>query len=103
MLTRKAFDPPISEQTLNTLTFNVVPDRDVVPRVGGIQHLFENIECTAPATELFGCHTSTRTLCELLYKCGSGTRPPLCECVTEFGYPEPVSLNGDSFADACAI
>lgn len=103
MLTRLAFDPQISEEALNTLTFNVIPERDVVPRIGGVAHLFENVECTAPHNELFGCHTSTRTLCELLYKCGSGDRPVLCECVTKFGYPEPISSNGDSFAEACAI
>ena len=103
MLTRKALDPPISAKALNTLTFNIVPERDVVPRVGGIAQLFEQVECTAPSQELFGCHTSTRTLCELMYKCGSGDRPPLCECVTKFGYPEPISTSGESFAEACAI
>jgi lipase ATG15 len=103
MLSRKAFDPPISEEALNTFTFNVIPDRDVVPRVGGVAHLFENVDCTAPARDVFGCHTSTRTLCELLYKCGSGNRPPLCQCVTEFGYPEPISTSGELFAEACAI
>jgi len=103
MLSRKAFDPPITKEQLNTFTFNVVPDGDVVPMVGGIAQLFENVECTAPVQDLFGCHTSWRTLCELLYKCGSGNRPVLCECVTEYGYPEPVSTNGESFAEACAM
>lgn len=102
MLTRKAFDPPISEEQLNTLTFNVIPETDIVPRVGGVAQLYENVQCTSPPQELFGCHTSWRTLCELLYKCGSGSRPVLCECVTEYGYPEPVSTNGESFAEVCA-
>jgi hypothetical protein len=103
MLTRKAFDPPISEEALNTYTFNVIPDRDVVPRVGGVAQLFQSVQCTAPEQEMFGCHTSTRTLCELLYTCGSGERPILCECVGDFGYPEPISSSGTSFADACAM
>jgi lipase ATG15 len=103
MFLRKALDPPVSEESLNTLTLNIIPENDFVPRVGGVAQLYQNIDCTAPDTELFGCHTSWRTLCELLYKCGSGDRPVLCECVSEFGYPEPVSSNGESFAQACSI
>lgn len=103
MLTRKAFDPPISEDDLNTYSFNIIPDRDIVPKVGGVAHLFELVDCRAPDQDLFGCHSSFRTLCELLYKCGSGDRPTLCECATEFGYPEPISTTGQSFAEACAM
>lgn len=102
MLTRKAVNPEISADELNTFTFNVIPDGDFVPMVGGVAQMYENIVCTAPDSDLFGCHSASRTLCELLYKCGSGNRPILCECVYEFGYPEPISSTGESFADACS-
>ena len=53
---------------------------------------------------MVGCHTALRSFCEIVFTCGSLDRPVLCECVTDFGYPEPTPMNGTtiSFLDACA-
>jgi hypothetical protein len=50
-----------------------------------------------------GCHTALRSFCEIAYTCGSLGRPVICECVTQFGYPEPNPTNGTTidFIDAC--
>jgi len=103
MMLRKTLDPPVSAEALDTFTFNVIPDRDLVPTAGGVAKAYENIECTAATNEPFSCHDIVRSLCEILFTCGTGDRPALCECVTQYGYPEPVSTNGESFAEACAI
>ena len=101
MMLRKSLDPPISEEALDTFTFNVIPERDLVPTAGGRAKLYENIRCTAAPNAFASCHDIVRTLCDILFTCGTGNRPALCQCVTEFGYPEPISSNGQSFADAC--
>jgi lipase ATG15 len=101
MMLRKSLKPPISRESLDTYTFNVIPARDFVPRAGGVAKLYENIECTAPANEFSSCHDIVRSLCELLFTCGTEGRPVLCQCVSEFGYPEPQSLNGESFVEVC--
>lgn len=31
-----------------------------------------------------------RTVCEIQFTCGNFNRPILCECVLDFGYPEPL-------------
>ena len=56
-----------------------------------------------------GCHFITRSLCELLYNCGSKTlnqeyRPVPCECVLEYGYGEPDLPSTDTsmtFTEKC--
>ena len=103
MLLRKSLNPPVSQESLDTYTFNVIPARDLVPRAGGVAKLYENIECTAPPNEFYSCHDIVRSLCELLVTCGTEGRPALCQCVTEYGYPEPNSMNGESFVEACGI
>jgi lipase ATG15 len=103
MMLRKALDPPITEEALDTFTFNVIPARDLVPTAGGKAKLYENIDCTAAPNDFSSCHDIVRSLCEILFTCGTGNRPDLCQCVTEYGYPEPISSNGDSFSEACGI
>ncbi|KAL7542868.1 hypothetical protein ACHAXR_012175 [Thalassiosira sp. AJA248-18] len=89
MLSRNSFFPPVTVENLNTLTFNVVPARDPIPMIDDKAKLYQNINCTANANDLVGCHDSTRSLCEIQYTCGSSNRPVLCECVLDYGYPEP--------------
>ncbi len=89
MLSRDTFDPPLTIEQLDTLTFNVVPARDIIPMVDDKARLYQNINCTAPDNDFPDCHSITRTLCEILYSCGSGDRPVPCECVMDYHYPEP--------------
>jgi lipase ATG15 len=103
MLTRRSLDPPISSEALDSHTFNIIPERDVVPMLDDVAQNFQRIRCNTGANDVIGCHDSTRSLCEIIYSCGTQGRPALCECVEVFGYPEPDRINGSlSFADACA-
>jgi hypothetical protein len=114
MLTRRSLDPPISSEALDSQTFNIIPERDVVPMLDDVAQDFQRIRCNTGANDVIGCHDSTRSLCEIIYSCGTQGRPALCECVgvtvgdePGFGYPEPEPiLNADgtqtrTFAEAC--
>lgn len=101
VISRDTFAPAVTEKALRKYTFNIVPDRDPVPRIDDLSQNFQLIKCTAPANNPFDCHSIRRSICEILYTCGSHGRPILCECVNKFGYPEPTSLNGSVFGDAC--
>jgi lipase ATG15 len=104
IISRASFDPPITQDALNTLTFNIIPDKDIIPRLDLVAKLNQKIRCTAPVNEFSSCHDERRTLCEIIYTCGTKNRPALCDCVTEFGYPEPVPKQGvnKTFAEECA-
>lgn len=104
MLSRETFVPPITPYDLNTYTFNIVPNRDVVPRVDDVADLFQRIECRSAANDFIGCHSASRSLCELMWTCGSGMRPTFCICTKLYGYPEPLYRGEDNitFAEACA-
>ena len=105
MLSRKTFDPSFSKDAITQYLFNVVPERDIVPLVDDVGMQHQEIQCRARKNDLFGCHSAIRSLCEIMYTCGSFNRPPLCECATKFGYPEaiPVVEGGDTetFTDVC--
>jgi len=101
----QTFDPPLTKEALDTLTFNIIPDSDPVPRFDDRAALFEEIRCTAAPNAVGGCHSSARSLCEILYTCGSSGRPVPCNCVTDFGYPAPKPMEGvtRTFEEACGI
>lgn len=106
MLSRQTFDPPVSAEALDSKTFNIIPERDVVPMIDDRAQNFQFIRCNTEVTDVIGCHTSFRSLCEVLYTCGSRDRPVLCECVTEYGYPLPTPKDGfetTSFEEFCGI
>ncbi len=64
--------------------------------------LTQKVACIAPANSFIDCHAPARTLCELMWKCGSNGRPVPCECAVKRGYPDPVQVSGDqSFSDVC--
>jgi hypothetical protein len=77
--------------------------RDTVYRWLTFLFSFAVIRCQGEFSDVVGCHTALRSFCEIAYTCGSLGRPVLCECVTQFGYPEPEPQNGTtiSFLDAC--
>jgi len=101
-LSRKTFDPSIGKDEINEYLFNVVPERDFIPRIDDLGPLYQNIQCRAPKNSIWGCHSSVRSLCEIMYRCGSFNRPALCDCATKFGYPEAAQFAGESsFTDIC--
>ena len=102
MLSRRTFDPPLTKEQINKRVINVIPDRDIVPRIDDPGDLYQRIECRARKNDIFGCHASHRTLCEFAYQCGSQGRPILCWCVSKYGYPKPVQNGTLSWEDACA-
>lgn len=103
MLSRTSFIPPVSIEDLNSKTFNIIPHRDVVPMIDDRAQNFQQIRCLTRQADVIGCHDSTRSLCEILYNCGTGPRPAICECVSLFDYPEPTPKAGTNrtFAEAC--
>ena len=105
MISRLTFSPPLTTTALDTKTFNIIPDRDVVPRIDDVAKLHQNIRCTAPTGDFIGCHDGRRSLCEILHSCGTQNRPALCECVTLFNYPPPVPKSGTTrtFNQACGL
>ena len=73
LLSRKRFQ--VTAENLQRYTFNVMPDRDPVAVVDDPVKNIQKIECTAPKSRPLACHQVTRSLCELLYTCGSDERP----------------------------
>ncbi|KAL9179381.1 hypothetical protein ACHAXT_008671 [Thalassiosira profunda] len=101
VLSRDTLDPPVELDRLNSQTFNFIPERDYIARIGGRSQLFQNGQCIAPTNSLFGCHSMWRSVCEINYRCGSMGRPVPCRCVWSMGYPEPVQNGTRSFEEAC--
>ena len=100
-ISRRTFDPPLSLKDLDTYTFNIVPDRDVVPRIDDVAENYQRIQCRSAPNKPVDCHFGLRSLCEILYTCGSQGRPVPCVCVNLHGYPEPESINGEEFSQFC--
>ena len=87
---------------MDRYTFNIIPQRDIVPKIDIAAQQTQKIRCEAAPDGFMDCHSNTRALCEILYTCGTGNRPAICECVTLFGYDEPITDGNVTFADACA-
>jgi lipase ATG15 len=101
-ISRDTFEPKLTEDALNTKVFNVMPNRDIIPLVDDPGNLFQKIQCRAPIGRVFACHSITRSLCEIMYQCGSQGRPGICECATKYGYPVPRQVGGNqTFSDIC--
>ena len=61
-LSRDSFSPPLTVEDLNTYTFNVIPNRDPIPMIDDVARLYQNIDCTSPANDFFGCHDIARSI-----------------------------------------
>lgn len=105
MLTRKAVDPIVSADDVNRYTFNIIPEGDVIPMIDDRARSFQEIRCKTEHTDYLSCHDFHRSLCEVMYSCGSQGRPVACECVYRYGYPEPMATDNLtlSFAQACGV
>lgn len=113
LISRLTFSPTIPKNSLDKWTFNVVPDRDPVPRIDDLAQNYQRIQCKSQPSDPVGCHYGVRTLCETLYTCGTQTplsddvnfgadRPIPCKCVTDYGYPEPMGeVGGLKFTEYC--
>lgn len=83
-------------------TFNIVPRRDIVPMLDDKADQFQYIRCESAPSDFVGCHFAKRSLCEIMYTCGSGNRPAICECYNDYGYPKPVTDGDEDFDTLCA-
>mmetsp|Transcript_12733 Transcript_12733/g.19712 ORF Transcript_12733/g.19712 Transcript_12733/m.19712 type:complete len:985 (-) Transcript_12733:112-3066(-) len=102
MLGRKTYDPPLDLDLIDQYSFNIVPDRDMIPRIDLVAHNSQGIRCLAPTYQPWACHRATRSLCEIMYRCGSEGRPIFCNCVLDYDYPEPARQFVDtSFREYC--
>lgn len=102
IFSRKTFDPPLDLDTIDTMLFNVIPERDLIPRIDKPGLLNQHIACRAKAKNGYTCHSIGRTLCELMVNCGSDNRPPPCDCAVFYGYEEPQQVSGNqSFSEIC--
>lgn len=104
MLSRRSFRPMIDPDDLDKYTFNIIPERDIVPMLDDKAQNYQMIRCETEFSDVVGCHTALRSLCEIQYTCGSGDRPVICECVTDFGYPPPERVTDQDvdFMEACS-
>jgi lipase ATG15 len=102
MLSRLSFEPKLTVEQLNSNTFNIVPYRDLVPMFDDKAQNYQNIDCHSDSRNPLSCHSVIRTLCELIYTCGTNNRPALCECVTSFGFPIPETDGEQTFDKVCA-
>lgn len=103
-LIRNVVVPNIDMDDINKYTFNFIPDRDIIARIGGRPRQHQEAACSASVPDsLMGCHSMFRSFCEISYRCGSVDRPVLCDCHFRFGYPEPEPIGNTtrSFQDAC--
>ena len=50
----------ITRDDINQYAFNVIPDRDFIPRIGGRVRNNQQIECRANTSSLIGCHSMWR-------------------------------------------
>mmetsp|Transcript_11822 Transcript_11822/g.25907 ORF Transcript_11822/g.25907 Transcript_11822/m.25907 type:complete len:260 (-) Transcript_11822:150-929(-) len=89
MLSRETFNPPLSAKDLNMYTFNVIPGKDPVPRIDDVAQNYQKIRCTASPSRFIDCHTLDRTLCEVLYTCGSHGRLVPKSCAEIYNYDAP--------------
>lgn len=60
MLTRLSLRPQVEANDLDKYTFNIVPERDVVPMLDDKAQNYQFIRCQAGYTNVIGCHDSTR-------------------------------------------
>lgn len=102
-LSRNTLVPRVTMDDINKYVFNFIPDRDYIARVGGRPRQHQEAECNATTSNLFGCHSMWRSICEINYRCGSNGRPVICRCHFNFDFPEPEPIGTPTrtFKEAC--
>jgi lipase ATG15 len=56
VISRRTFNPPITPGALERYTFNIVPDRDVVPRLDDLSQNYQRINCRSGLNDPLSCH-----------------------------------------------
>lgn len=105
LISGASYDPPIYEEEINKYGFNIIPNYDIVPKLDDVSDQYQPIQCRSDVNMAFvTCHFATRSLCEIIFTCGSGNRPVFCECAESFGYPEPIAAEGVNytFSEYCS-
>jgi len=100
-IARDSLDPPVLLEKINNQTFNYIPERDPIARIGGRSMFFQNGQCIQPPYRTVACHNMWSTLCDISYRCGSHGRPLPCRCVEDFGYPMPITDGNRTFIEVC--
>ena len=95
--------PPLSEDQVHRNALNIVPERDIISKLGTRTQIQQEIECRTSSSDILGCHDPIRSLCEIQFKCGSNGRPILCACHQIYGYDKPVSIGNQTFEEACPL
>jgi hypothetical protein len=101
LISGRSFNPPVTQEQMNKYAFNIIPNRDIVPMLDDHADQFQYIRCESPAHDFVSCHYADRTLCEIMYTCGSGNRPAICECHHTYGYPKPTPAGDEDFDTMC--
>lgn len=104
LISGRSFNPPVTKEQLNKYTFNIIPNKDIVAMLDDPADQIQRIRCKAGAYDFVGCHFAKRSMCEIIYTCGTGPgRPALCNCYTEFGYPKPITDGDEDFDAVCGL
>ena len=105
VISRRTFSPPVSIQNLERYTFNIVPDRDVVPRLDDLSQNYQRIKCRSGLNDPLSCHFGRRSMCEVLLQCGSKGRPIPCHCITDLEdiYADSVTALSDDVTDIRSV
>jgi hypothetical protein len=56
-LSRLSFEPQLTVEELDSKTFNVIPDRDLIPRFDDVAQNFQRIDCRSESRNPMTCHT----------------------------------------------
>jgi putative lipase involved disintegration of autophagic bodies len=56
LISGRSFTPPVTAEQLNKYTFNMIPNRDVVPMLDDVADQFQYIRCRAPLYDFVSCY-----------------------------------------------
>jgi len=56
VISRRTFHPSITKGDLEKYSFNIVPDRDVVPRLDDLSQNYQRINCRSGLNDPLACH-----------------------------------------------
>ena len=63
VISRRTFRPSLSKSDLEKYTFNIVPDRDIVPRLDDLSQNYQRINCRTGLNDPIGCHCKYTNIC----------------------------------------
>ena len=56
LISGRSFEPPVTAEDMNKYTFNIIPNRDIVPMLDDVADQFQFIRCETEAQDFIGCH-----------------------------------------------